>query len=483
MIVDTPLSAVNIAGATRAVRRRLLRLVRPPVPLERPSLDQLAAPNFALPSFVSGCPVAMRYLDLLSELPWHGFPERPTDRPWPGPRPAPRAPFAAAYLVKIEQGCRYMSDLRNYLIEHPALVWILGFELVADSDQRHGFDVEASLPSRRQFSRVLRELRPEQAQWLLDGAVAALADAVGDELLGECVSMDTKHILAWVKENNPKAYVSNRFDPERQPAGDPDCRLGCKRRANTPPVEATPASQAGRAEYYWGYASGVVATQLSDGTEIVLAELTQTFDMHDVTYFEPLMAQTERRLGRRPRYGAFDAAFDAFYVFDYFHEAGGFAAVPFVARGGVAARNFDAQGNPICEAGESMTLERTFINRTSFVEHERGVWTCPLIGDAEHCPADHAKWAKGGCRITMATGPGARLRYQLDRDAADYKAIYAQRTATERINSQATELGIECPRLRNQAAIANHNTLIYVLIDLRALRRIRERQAASALAA
>ena len=83
----------------------------------------------------------------------------------------------------------------------------------------------------------------------------------------------------------------------------------------------------------------------------------------------------------------------------------------------------------------------------------------------------------------MATGPGARLRYQLDRDAADYKAIYAQRTATERINSQATELGIECPRLRNQAAIANHNTLIYVLIDLRALRRIRETQAASALAA
>ena len=119
MIVDTSLSAVNIAGATRAVRRRLLRLVRPPVPLERPSLDQLAAPNFALPNFVCECPVAMRYLDLLSELPWHGFPERPTDRPWPGPRPAPRAPFAAAYLVKIEQGCRYMSDLRNYLIEHP----------------------------------------------------------------------------------------------------------------------------------------------------------------------------------------------------------------------------------------------------------------------------------------------------------------------------------------------------------------------------
>jgi len=425
----------------------------------------------------------MRYLGLLGQVPWSEFPERPTDRPWPGPRPESRAPFAAAYLVKIDQGLRYMSDVRAYLVELPALVWILGFKLVADPAARHGFDVEASVPSRRQLGRVLRELARSQVEWLLDGSVRALADAVPEELLGDTVSLDTKHILAWVKENNPKAYVTARFDPGRQPAGDPDCRLGCKRRANTPPVEPTPASAAGRAEFYWGYASGVVATQLRDGTEIVLAELTQTFDKHDVTYFEPLMAETERRLGRRPRYGALDAAFDAFYVYDHFDQAGGFAAVPFVARGGVAARRFDTDGNPVCEASEAMTLERTFIDRTSFVEHERGVWTCPLIGNAERCPVDHAKWTKGGCRVTMATAPGARLRHQLDREGGDYKAVYKQRTATERINSQATELGIERPRLRNQAAIANHNALLYALIDLRALRRTREKQADRRLAA
>lgn len=483
MIVDTSQSAVKIAGATRGFVRRLLHLVRGPVPVERSSLDQLAAAGKALPDFVRDCPVAMGYLSLLGELPWRDFPERPTDRPWPGPEPAPRAPYAAAYLVKIDRGLRYMSSLRNFLVEHPALVWVLGFEVAADADSRNGFDVEASVPSRRQFGRVLRELSDDQRQWLMDAVVRALADAVPEEKLGDTISLDTKHILAWVRENNPKAYVAERFDPAQQPSGDPDCRLGCKRRANTPPVEATPASTAGRPEFYWGYASGVVVTQLDDGTEIVLAELTQTFDHHDVTYFEPLMAATEERLGRRPRYGALDAAFDAFYVYDFFDQAGGFAAVPFVARGGVAARSFDAEGNPICEAGEAMLPERTFINRTSFVEHERGVWTCPLIGDAERCPVDHAKWATGGCRVTMATAPGARLRYQLDRNAADYQAVYTQRTATERINSQATELGIERPRLRNQAAIANHNTLLYVLINLRALRRLREKQAAQPLAA
>ena len=73
-------------------------------------------------------------------------------------------------------------------------------------------------------------------------------------------------------------------------------------------------------------------------------------------------------------------------------------------------------------------------------------------------------------------GVGARIRYQLDRDSAIYKHVYKQRTATERINSQAKELGIERPRIRNRQAIANLNTLIYVLINLRALHRVRQKK-------
>ncbi len=77
----------------------------------------------------------------------------------------------------------------------------------------------------------------------------------------------------------------------------------------------------------------------------------------------------------------------------------------------------------------------------------------------------------------MPTCAGARLRYQLDRTSAEYKAIYKQRTAAERVNSQALELGIERPKLRNGKAIANQNTLIYVLINLRTIQRIHARKA------
>ena len=80
-------------------------------------------------------------------------------------------------------------------------------------------------------------------------------------------------------------------------------------------------------------------------------------------------------------------------------------------------------------------------------------------------------------KVTMPTSIGARIRYQLDRDRETFKAVYRQRTATERINSQAVELGIERPKLRNGRSIANQNTLIYVLINLRAVHRVRAQRA------
>ena len=74
----------------------------------------------------------------------------------------------------------------------------------------------------------------------------------------------------------------------------------------------------------------------------------------------------------------------------------------------------------------------------------------------------------------MPISMGARLRYTLDRDSELYQYLYRQRTACERINSQAKALGIERPHLRNGHAIANQNTLIYVPINLRFLQRLRQ---------
>jgi len=456
-----------------------------------PDSPPLDLPIQALPLFVQESAVAMRYYHLFSPIRWHRFPERDLHQYRYRP-PVPYAPFAATCLIKLEETQPSFAKLRRYLVEHPPLLWLLGFPIVPSPNFRWGFDADASLPTARHLTSMLRTLPNPVLQFLLDETVSRLHEALRPYVqgFGQVISLDTKHILAWVQENNPKTFVENRYDKDQQPAGDPDCRLGCKRKRNqqsaqqpgeappTPTHELRPATGTSVGEYYWGYASGVVVTKIPGWAEIVLAELTQPFNAADVSYFSPLMTDTERRLGFRPRYGTFDAAFDAWYVYEHFHRdqkpwTYAFAAIPWAKRG--PKREFDAQGLPLCKAGLPMPLKSTFICKTRRVHHERGRYGCPLLHpqpSADACPIHDKHWEKGGCTITMPTSIGARIRHQIDRESRLYKTLYNQRSATERINSQAKALGIERPKLRNGAAIANLNTLIYVLINLRALTRI-----------
>ena len=483
-----------------ALQKHLPRLARIFKSPPQADLHTLWAQPRQLPRWVSDSAPALRLLDLLGPLPWDHFPDRDLHRNWGQPT-VPYAAFAAACLLQLNEHLVHMSDLRTYLGEHPAFIWLLGFPLLPSRDHPGGFDPFASLPTQRHFSRLLRSLPNAALQFLLGASVRLILDALTAldcTDVAQAISLDTKHIIAWVKQSNPKAYVSSRFDKTQQPTGDPDCRLGCKRRHNqrttsddvsTPTRNPVPARTLSVGEYYWGYGSGVVATKVPDVGEFVIAELTQPFNCSDVSYFFPLMALTEQHLGFRPRTGALDAGFDAFYVYDYFHRddaPAAFAAVPFVAKGGYKAgdRRFSPEGHPLCAAGLSMPLRFTYTDRTvTLVEHQRAKYTCPLkTNDAPAdaaCPVDHQRWSKGGCTTTMPTSIGARLRYTLDRHSDAYKDAYRQRTATERINSQACALGIERPHLRNGQAITNRNTLIYILINLRFLRRLRSRQAAN----
>lgn len=451
-----------------------------------------------LPGFVRESPTAMRLLDLLGPLEWAQLPERNLVRDW-GQPVISNTTFLAACLIKLEEERDSMGDLLLYLQEHPALIWLLGFPFSASNRHLLGFDPKASLPTERHLARLLRKTPNSTLQFLLNNSVHLLQQEFTRRgiPIGECISLDTKHILAWVKENNPKVYVENRFDKTQQPKGDPDCKLGCKRRHNqhtsqtdlpaTPTTNPLPADRVQVGEFYWGYGSGIVVGKVPDQGEFVLAELTQTFDQSDLSYFFPLMTRTEQVLGFKPRFGTFDAAFDAWYVYDYFHRADdpqAFAAVPFSEKGGYKqkGRRFSPEDLPLCQAGLAMPLLFTFTDRTScLIEHERGKYGCPLFfpqPTGQPCPISHNNAAKKGCTAMMPVSPGARLRYTLDRQSEPYKAIYHQRTAVERINSQAFALGIERPHLRNGSAIANLNTLIYTLINLRLLRRLRQAIAA-----
>jgi hypothetical protein len=147
-----------------------------------------------LPRFVRESRVAMKYVRLFSALDWEHFPDRPAQQRWP--HALPLASFAAAYLVALNQHLPSMGHLREYLAEHPPLVWLLGFPLVPAPQETCGFDVEVSLPTARHLGRLLRTIPNEKLQFLLGSSVhliqAELATEVHD--FGESVSLDTKHV-------------------------------------------------------------------------------------------------------------------------------------------------------------------------------------------------------------------------------------------------------------------------------------------------
>ena len=323
-------------------------------------------------------------------------------------------------------------------------------------------------------------------QFLLDQRVALLQAELepsatpGRMRLG---GHQTYHRLG--QGEQPQAYVSDRYDKTKQPQATPtavsaaNAAITGKRRHRGRPcprhLPTTSAGQHGRHwRIYWGYGSGVVATKVPDWGEFVLAELTQPFDQPDVSYFQPLMAATEQRLGFRPPYGAFDAAFDAFYIYEYFDQPSRRRCRTRLRRGpllgtGRPKLRFDCRGRPL--RGRTGHAPRvTPSEKTTLIQHQWNRYVCPLRfpeTTAAACPVDHKQWAKDGCTATLPTSPGVRLRYQLDRDSdlpGSLQATHCHRTYQQ----PGPELGIERPRLRNGQAVAHLNTLIYVLINLRA---------------
>jgi hypothetical protein len=123
------------------------------------------------------------------------------------------------------------------------------------------------------------------------------------------------------------------------------------------------------------------------------------------------MSYVVKGLGRKSRYGTFDTVIDAFYVYDSFEQAGGFAAVPFnVGRHG-GVRQFSADGRPLCAAGLAMPQLLTYLDRTSgLVAHQREKCGRSLLHPTPTsvvCPIADPHFEKGGCTTTIVTSKGA----------------------------------------------------------------------------
>jgi len=425
-------------------------------------------------------PVVQEYRTFFSLLDWSVVDHWQAQQSVRG-RPAhPISAYLKAFLIRQCEGMLYTSQLRRFLLKHPLLVIELGFHLTLDPNATYGFDVEQTLPCRYWFTHQLHHFDPDLLSALFQSTVAALHQEFPG--LGETVAFDVKHIYAWVKENNLRVYVTDRYDKDQVLVGDRDCTLGVKRGSNQKSSDEEKASsdqepstqeqeKSGKEtkEYLWGYGSGVAAAIVPGFGDVVLAEYTQPFNENDVTYFRPLYERAVLALDRFPTNITADTAFDAWYVYDAAARHSGVAAVPLNEHGHSDTRR-DVDAVPICRKGLRMVPTFQF-NHTQGYRAQR--FCCPLLVPqvtGEAC--DHPQFLKGvGCRKDPNWEAGGRMRVTLDRESTLYKDLYRQRTTCERINSQAQALGIERPKVRNRQSVAHLNTLIYIIINVRALRR------------
>ncbi len=428
-----------------------------------PSSQQFDQPT--LSKLIDADPIVQRYRTRFALFDWTALdpPAKPSS---PG-RPAhPPSAYVKALLVRIGEHLSSTPRWRAYLQDHPLLVLELGFRPHLDLAAPYGFDVAKTVPSVRHLNYMLQSLDPNLLTDLFTQTVHALQAEIPG--LGEVVAYDVKHIYAHVRENNPRVYLKDRFCKDRQPKGDPECRVGVKRSTNQ---EQPDGSTKEVKEYLWGYGSGVAAATIPDYGDVVIAENTLPFNEADVTYYRPLYLRTVVTLDQFPIHVTADAAFDSWYVYETVAHREGIAAIPLNSHGHEAVPR-DPDGTPRCSAGLRM-------HPTSQFEHTNGFraqrFRCPLLfptRTGETCT--HEQFAKGkGCVKDPNWEKGGLMRALLDRDGPLYKAVYTQRTCCERINSQAKDFGIERPKARNIRSIRRLNTLIYITINAKALQRAR----------
>ena len=378
-------------------------------------------------------------------------------------RPAhPESAYLKAFLIRQKEGFSYTTQLRRFLLKHPLLVIELGFHLVLDPSCPYGFDVEETLPCRYWFTQKLRLLDRSLLQDLLHATVRALMQEIPG--LGEVVAFDVKHIFAWVRENNPQVYVEGPFNVTHLPKGDPDCRLGVKKSSNQ---EQPDGSKKEKKVSLFGYGTGVAACTDPVYGDVVLAEYTLPFNEADVTYYRPLFQRAVVAANQFPTHVTADAAYDYWYVYETVAHGPGIAAIPLNTHGHEEVPR-DPDGTPRCSRGLRMHPIFQFQHTNGFRAQR---FRCPLLfpePTGQTCA--HAQFAKAkGCVKDPNWEKGGLMRALLDRHSPLYHAVYTQRTACERINSQAQALGIERPKVRNIRSVKNLNTLIYLVINVRAL--------------
>jgi transposase len=196
-------------------------------------------------------PPAIKYEKLFQNLPM-----LQDNVPKTGRRPISKNSMFKALIYKSLRRFPYLSDLTFELNNNPSISKALGFYPMALA------------PSTERFSSFLHDTSHHELISIRQHLVQQLINT--GAISGNSIAIDSCPIVALLKENNLKTSMSDRFDKNKIPAGDPDARLGILIHFPNPFQKEV--------RYFWGYRNHVIN---DTATELPIWEITMPANVHD----------------------------------------------------------------------------------------------------------------------------------------------------------------------------------------------------------
>jgi hypothetical protein len=334
------------------------------------------------------------------------------------------------------EGFEYVTDLWDYLNNNLLIAHYCGFNIMKP------------LPSYWTFERFIRKLDNQILKDIMQNQVVKLA---GHGIIdASFIGLDSTPVAANRSHHNPKSFRKDRFAKEKQHRGDKDCKLGVHAASNQ--------HNERNYEFYWGYKNHALVDCI---TGLPIYELTTTAEVYDSTVALDILKRTDSFLSVRECSFIADKGYDAKDIYNTVKTVyQGECFIPINPRGTKNPKLLPI-GNPICEAGLAMNRDGKF----SDSGRTRQKFCCPFkrTSHINDCPCNHKAFKKGkntGCTKYITIPDDYRL--SINRDAVEFKSVYALRTECERYNSRFKATGQERLWVRNGKSAENLNSVAHI---------------------
>jgi hypothetical protein len=322
-----------------------------------------------------------------------------------------------------------------------------------------GLDPLKKPPSDERFSDFLRNNPNGYFQSIRQSLVQELIE--GGVISGNGIALDSCPIEAFVKENNLKTSVKNRYDKLCLPTGDNDARLGISIHFPSPFKK--------KIHYFWGYRNHIINDLDS---ELPIAEITLQANKDEKKVGLFMLKQLTRDFSLlNIKSVAADANYDVEDILKYIIQE--IKAEVMIPRNPRNTQNtsYTMKKNEIyCEADLPMNRKgKMTVKGISYLQYRCPLhWSKKFTGQYILCPAGHPKFLKQkGCNVLVRLTPN--VRENINYGSLRFKEVYNTRTSVERVFSRLLSISMQRPSVKGLRAIRNHCTIAHITVLLVAL--------------